>query len=240
MVNFHVISTGYKCYETLSKCMNSVVWQDYDSELFKQTAVVDNAVAGAPNEIIEMIKHHPLTELIRTNKRHGKMKNFYDVAIRVPGDTIICDLDLDDSLHQYALSIVAKEYEANPDLLLTHGSYRMESGREARFCREYTNENFRGTRWNGSHLKTFKASLFHKIKPRDLKDKAGNWYMVCADMAMFYPIAEMAGLDRIKFIPDEIYIYNDLSDLNDHKTQPEAQKRIEMQIRRKPVYRRVK
>lgn len=212
MVKFHVISTGWRIEDRLiDRCISSVENQSYRS--FTHDCCVDE----------------------EGNARFGKMRNFYYMAQDDHGDVIV-DLDLDDYLEPNALEIVAKEYESNQNLLMTYGSYKNESGKPARFNGLYRSNNFRGTKWRGAHLRTFKASLFKRIKPRDLKDRSGRWVMVCADMAMFYPMAEMSGLDRIKFIDKPIHVYNDLNPLNDHKTQGAEQKRIEKLLRKRPRY----
>jgi len=218
MVRFEVLSTGYRCDDTIDRCIKSVQEQTYQNVTHRWK------VDGEGKE------------------RFGKMFNFFNLAKQVPGDHVICDLDLDDHLEPDALETVAKEYEANPNLLMTtYGSYRMESGRPARFNGAYTSDKFRGLAWRGTHLKTFKASLFHKIKIESFKGPPdGGWLMVCADLAMMWPMMEIAGLDRIKFIDKPIYIYNDLSDLNDHKTQGAMQKRVEKWLRSRKPYKRLK
>ena len=216
MVKFAVISTGWHCEDVMDRCIESVQKQTYGT--LGHTWKLDG----------------------EGKDRLGKMFNFYQHSQQLQDDHVICDLDLDDQLEPDALETVAKEYEANPDLLMTYGSYRMESGRPAKFNGAYTSENFRGLPWRGSHLKTFKASLFHRIRVNDLKGPPdGNFIMSGADMAMMYPMMEMAGLDRMKFIDKPIYIYNDLNPLNDHKTDPELQKRIEKWLRSRKPYRRI-
>jgi len=216
MVNFQIISCGWKCEDTIKRCIESVEAQTYKE--WDHDYVVDEDDKG----------------------RFGKMKNFYYLAHSAKPDNIICDLDLDDTIPPDALETVARVYEEHPETLLTHGSYRMESGKPARFNGPYQDEKFRAAPWRGTHFKTFKASLFHRIKINDFKGPPdGNWLMSGADMAFMLPMLEMAGLDRIKYISKEIYVYNDLSPLNDHKTAPALQKRVEKYLRNKKPYRRI-
>jgi len=231
MVRFYIVSTGWKCERTLDRCLDSVDNQTYKN--WTHNITIDE---GGDWDYEEKTSKRTV---FKSLQRGGKMLNYILATNHVRGDTVICDLDLDDQLEPDALEIVAKEYEANPNLLMTYGSYTMESGRPARFNGPYESEKFRGLPWRGSHLKTFKASLFHRIKPNDFKGPPdGNWIMSGADMAMMYPMLEMAGLDRIKFIDKPIYIYNDLNPLNDHKTDPALQKRIERWLRSRRPYKR--
>lgn len=213
MIQFSVLSTGWRCADTIDRCIKSVQTQTYKN------------------------LSHRWKEDGENKNRKGKMYNFYHLAKQIPNDHVICDLDLDDYIEPNALSVVAKAYEDNPELLATHGSYRMESGRHARFNGKYNSDKFRGLPWRGTHLKTFKASLFHKIKTESFKGPpGGGWLMVCADLAIMFPILEMSGLDRIKFVKEPIYAYNDLSDFNDHKTQREMQSRVEKWLRSRKPY----
>ena len=50
-----------------------------------------------------------------------------------------------------------------------------------------------------SHQQTFYCKLFRQIKEKSLKDKEGNFFPVAYDLAIYFPMIEMAG-SRIKFI----------------------------------------
>ena len=233
-VKFHIISTGWKCEDTGNKCADSVDYQTYEN--WRHAVFIDgfgkNAIQKYPDN-----KRFVLYEA----ERYGKMRNFYKAYLPMKDtDSIICDLDLDDYLEPDALETVARVYEEHPETLVTHGSFRMLSGRKPSFNGPYETDNFRQEKWKASHFKTFRASLFHRIKINDFKGPPdGNWLMSGADLAMMYPMLEMAGLDRIKYINKPIYVYNDLSDLNDHKTDPGLQKTVERYLRRQKPYRRI-
>jgi len=168
----------------------------------------------------------------------GKIYNFIKAVLyrKMADDDIIIDLDLDDYLEYNAIETVMRVYDKNPDLLLTYGSYKTVSGKPARFCGEYKTASFRTQKWKGSHLKSFKYKLFKKINTKDLKGKDGRYLMVCADIAMMFPMMEMAGLDRMQFIDKPIYNYDDTQPWCDHKVKPDEQKRIEKYLRGKKPY----
>jgi len=217
MVNFKIICTGWRCEEYYARCLDSIRGQSCRGYTAKYTSIIDEA------------------------PRIGKIANFILGLSRIkPQDEdVVIDLDLDDYLEPGALEIVAQTYERNPGILLTYGSYRMESGREARFNGEYVTDNFRSQKWKASHLKTFKYKLLKNIQGKDLKGKDGKSLMTCADLALMYPMLEMAGLDRIKHIKECLYCYNDLNPLNDHKVAKEDQVRTTKYLKGLMPYKRL-
>jgi len=222
-MRFSVVTTSYKRPDLLERCCRSV--QDQTVPYWEHATCQDGL----------------------TSKRLGAMHHLYDMINDASGEpswnndnTIIVRVDGDDQLAPNALEIVAKTYEKYPDTLLTHGSTVWESGRPARFNGEYRDNNFRGSLWKLGHLMTFRAGLFKRIKVRDLKGPDGNWLQSASDVAMMIPMAEMAGLDRIRYIPDPIYIYNDMNELNDCKQDCALQKRMSKYIMKKPRYKRIK
>jgi cellulose synthase/poly-beta-1,6-N-acetylglucosamine synthase-like glycosyltransferase len=236
---FRIISCGWKCEDTIDKCINSVFNQIgiYDID-WKHYVVLDCCN-------LNILKTTPKDQLsIKYNKgRRGKMFNFYYAVNNMCGgindEDIICDVDLDDYLLPEALKTVAGVYEKNPDCLLTYGNYRTISGKPARFNGIYKSDNFRNQRWRASHLKTFKYKLFKRIKKIDFKGKDGRFLMSGSDMALMFPMLEMAGMDRIKYIDKEIYVYNDMSINCDHKIHREEQKRNERLLRSKLRYKKI-
>jgi len=236
---FKIISTGWKCDKTIDRCMDSVEAQTHrDAQHY---VVIDDAGGNTVKFDIKDAAEKRIPRLITYRKgRRGKMYNFVQClegGARPPADDdIIVDLDLDDWLLPRALEVVQNAYDRWPELLLTYGSYITVSGRPARFNGHYKTDDFRMQRWKASHLKAFKYKLFGQIKKKDLKGKDGRYLMVCADMAMMFPMMEMAGLKRIYYNEVPIYVYDDTSTYNDHKMQFNEQKRIEKYIRSKARY----
>jgi hypothetical protein len=65
-----------------------------------------------------------------------------------------------------------------------------------------------------SHLLTFYADLFWKIKPADLKYDNKTFFKFAYDVALITPIIEMVGT-RIKFIEETTYEYRFDTGIND-------------------------
>jgi hypothetical protein len=175
-------------------------------------------------------------DLTGAGPRKGKLANFVDAVIssHPQPEDIICDLDLDDYLLPGALQTVLDTYRDNPDILLTYGSYRNESGKPARFNGEYKTDNFRELPWRATHIKTFKYKLYRQVKIRDLHGPDGKYFMTTSDLALMFPMMDMAGLDRIKHIKECLYCYNDMNPASDHRMWGDMQKRNEKYIRALP------
>ena len=74
-----------------------------------------------------------------------------------------------------------------------------------------------------SHLRTFRAGLFHRIAEQDpafecLKDDSGRWLTSAVDAALMYPLLELAGFDRVRYIDRILYQYNDEHPGNIHRS----------------------
>ncbi len=60
--------------------------------------------------------------------------------------------------------------------------------------------------WGASHLRSAYTWLFKKIKLEDLK-KENEFIHSATDLATMYPMLEMAGKNKVKFIRDVLYLY---------------------------------
>lgn len=130
------------------------------------------------------------------------LENMTRVIAQLPEDRIVALLDGDDWLaHPRALATIQEAYEANPELLATYGSYIYSDGRPGH-CASYGTRPPRSAPFTASHLKTFRASLLHRVDPGDLMLPHAQ------DMAIMLPLLEMAGPERSRFIAEILYVYH--------------------------------
>lgn len=127
---------------------------------------------------------------------------------RLPPSEIVVWLDGDDWLaHERALERVQAEYE-DRSVWLTYGSYRCADGRPGH-CAPYAPPyDYRRQPWLASHLKTFRAGLFHYLTDVDLLGPDLAPIRNAHDVAIMIPMLEMAGPERVRFIADTLAIYN--------------------------------
>jgi glycosyltransferase involved in cell wall biosynthesis len=211
---FLIVCFFHNAAEYIEKCVGSIMSQDYQNYrvLFVDDASTDNTI-----------------DLIDNNEKFIKIKNqenkglLYNYVTYLPtyanDDDIIIVLDGDDSLYgNKVLSYLNNFYNEN-NCLVTYGQSLWTDGRKG-FARQYTEQEFNNLSKNqflASHLRTFKYTCFKELTNQDqnfdsFKDKNGNFYMMSGDVATMYPIMEIAGFEKVKYI-DKIF-YEDYDIIN--------------------------
>jgi len=178
--------------------------------------------------------------LVRNEQRKFALHNLI-MAIYACGDReIVVEVDGDDFLaHSNVLKKLNDVYNIR-NVWLTYGQFKnLSNGRRcswnmkipdsvvvARSIRKYPHLP--------THLRTFYAGLFKKIKLEDLVFE-GGFYKMTWDVAFMLPMIEIAA-DKFHYISEPLLIYNDLNDINDHKVDGKLQMNLSKLIRRQPRY----
>jgi len=154
------------------------------------------------------VKHIAL-DAAEQHPPRGPLENLIDAMKDIPDDAIVARLDLDDRLapRSDALQLVERMH-AN-GALVTHGSFRFLDGREAPwFSRTYApDEDVRKAPWLASHLRTFRAHLFKRLRPNDFKMN-GKWLDHGRDLLEMLGLIQLAGHDRVTYCPEILYLYD--------------------------------
>lgn len=179
--------------------------------------------------------------LIRNQVRRGALANLYNAIHSCNDNDIIVTLDGDDELaHSCVLRKLNFVYSTD-HVWMTHGKLRELRRGNDTWCIPVPQDIIEKNRFRTfrcpSHLRTFYAWLFKKIRFEDLQYE-GAFFKMTWDQAIMFPMIEMAG-NRHKFIEEVNYIYNDLTPLNDNKVNPQLQRDLEVIIRSKPAYMRL-
>lgn len=195
----------------------------------------DNSVKKVEN----IIKGDDRFILIKNTEKLFQPGN-YDQVIRgdynIQDNDIIVEVDGDDWLpDSKVLERVASLYE-NEDVWIANGRFRYVGGSIGFAAPPKNINNIRNETFTASHLRTWRAFLWRKIKVEDLKDENGNYWEVAGDLAFMYPMIEMAGEKHYRFMEDVNYIYNSENPLNDHKVNMDSVNKIVTKIRNKPKY----
>lgn len=162
-------------------------------------------------------------------------ENLLEAAAELPDDAIVVSLDGDDWLTPGALERVQAEYDAGA--LVTYGSFKYADGRPG-FARQLEGDP-RTSPWVTTHLKTFRAGLFRRIDPRHLQDAQGRWLEHARDLALMFPLLELAG-PRAHFVPDVLYVYNSANSTEVlHPETKEAELEAVRYVRELPRYERL-
>ncbi len=242
--SFVVVIPSFNNAPWCGQNLESVLSQAYP--LFRVIYVDDASTDDTPRLVAEHLIDHAQAsrvEFLRNEARVGPLANI-DRAVRScdPNEIIVL-VDGDDFLaHCDVLARLNTIYQ-DPDVWVTWGQFtRIPQGHEG-FCAsipfEVVGANaFRDFPFVSSHLRTFYAGLYQRIRPIDVKDGDGQFFTIAGDVAQMFALQEMAG-PHAKFVAEVLYLYNRENPLNDDKVDRAAQLRTEREIRLKARYGRV-
>ena len=158
--------------------------------------------------------------------------------IKEPSRTIDILIDGDDYLYSGDVLNILHEKYSETDCLITYGSYLCSKGVRGKkypgLIRKFN--LFREYFWYASHLRTFRHDLWSSVNKHDLLDKNRKYYSVAWDLAIMFPMLEMAG-SRQEFVKEVLYVYNDENPISDHKIRRKQQILAAKEIRKKGKYR---
>jgi glycosyltransferase involved in cell wall biosynthesis len=250
-----VIIPFYNPGKFLERCINSVLTQDYDN--FEVLFIDDCSTDGSYEKLpYKGSNHHLLsktksknTEVWKREKRLSALPNLHQgiMEFSKDSDDIVVIVDGDDWLiNKKVLTEINDFYNENTDCWMMYGSSNGTNGMKC-CSREYTEKEFEDLRkspFKISHIRTFRAGLYHNLEKQDpkltsLKDSNGNWYQMTYDVAMFLPMLEMAGKKHVYHNTKQFYIYNRENPISDDKVNQKLQTSIHMEINKKPKFKKI-
>lgn len=240
-----VLTTAYNVRQWTLKNVNSILKQDYGNY---RVIYVDDASSDGTADFVETIvqkaRKRVSFHLVRNHQRKGALYNIYSaIHSYCGGDEIVVSLDGDDWFsHDRVLRQINEAYNGEKEVWLTHGSMQEFPsngiGWSIPIPSEIVDRHAFRTFRCPSHLRTFYAWLFKKIRLEDLLYQ-GEFFSMTWDQAIMFPMIEMAA-ERHAFISDCLYIYNHTNPLNDNKVNAQLQNDLEKYIRAMPPYERLK
>jgi glycosyltransferase involved in cell wall biosynthesis len=220
-IKFAIVIPSYNnepwCIENLESCVNQtyknfiIIYVD-DCSTDKTGELIDNYVAthNLKNKVF----------VIHNQQRVRQLANFYKVIHALDPHIVVVNVDGDDKLmHCHVLEILAKVYQ-DPNIWLTYGDFTTDDPHFKFHCKRFPkkvikNKTYRQYKWTASHLRTYYAGLFQHIKKEDLSWSNGEFFPKCADVAMMFPMIEMASPNHFRYIPDILYWYRTINPNND-------------------------
>ncbi|MGE0009783.1 MAG: glycosyltransferase family 2 protein [Candidatus Babeliales bacterium] len=214
---------AYNDARWVEKNLDSIFMQKYSN--YHVVYIDDASTDNTPEIVKEYIARHHLEDKITLQvnpTRCRKMQNIYNLFHACDDHDIIVQVDADDWLpHDQIFSLINSKYQ-NENIWLTYGQFRGYPNNRTGPVRALPEHvvatgTFREWGWEYLHLRTFYAWLFKSIKLEDFISELtpgfeGKFFPVQNDSASYYPMLEMAG-NRIEFIPDITYIYNETNPL---------------------------
>ena len=212
----------------LDDCVESLMSQDHDrfNIVFIDDASTDGSSAALPMA-------DPRVRVVKNATRQYAARNVHDTVVRLDEDEIVVVVDGDDRLSESdALSWIDAEYQKY-DCWLTFGQFRYSHGVYG-FAAPYADPaefaQHRHLRWRATHLRTFRAGLYHRLADQDptyscIRDHQGNWRRSAADIALMMPLLDAAGFEKSRFCDRCLYVYNVENPNSWHHVDPQTQAR---------------
>lgn len=217
-----------------------------------------NLVLDENGEPIILYKH-PLLEKTKckevklwvSSERVTALPNLHNAFMQycTDPDDIVVICDADDMLIGKKVLTNLNDFYNEHDCWISWGSSRWSNGGKC-CAAAYTEEeysNVRKSQFKVSHLRSFRAGLYHSIGKQDemfdcLKEKSdGTYYKKTYDVAQFVPMLEMTPFEKAKYNSKVMYFYNRENPINDDKNGGQFdQTRIHIEITQKKPFKKIK
>ena len=235
-----IVTCSYNNINYYAKNLSTVLDQDYPN--YRVIYIDDCSTDGTGEAVEEFLSNHPkrdIVSLVRNANRQGAMENFWR-AIHTCGDEeIIAVVDGDDWLPGSKVLCNINEAYQNPNNWIVYTTYK-NYPKNTRGISRPLNPSIvqrRGIRAHPyvlSHMRTFYAGLFKKIKMQDLFYQR-NFVPSACDVAMNFPMMEMA-YGHIHFLNKFLYIYNNTNPIADRKMHLREQQSVHRYVARLKPY----
>jgi len=234
-----VLTTTFNCENFIEKSLLSIMSQRFKD--FKCYVTDDMSTDNTVKIIKETIKNDSRFILVENHEKFYQPGN-YEQIIRwreIEGNEVCVEVDGDDWLpNSNVLSKINEVYQ-DENVWMTSGSFKYHDGRPGFANPPSKFTDIRKQTFTLSHLRTWKAWLWKKILPEDLKDENGKFWGVAGDLAFMFPMLEMSGQEHYRFLPDINYIYNESNPINDHKVNLNKVMTTVHKIRNKKEYQKL-
>lgn len=232
-----ILTTFFNAEKYIERCVGSILGQTHKN--FKCVLIDDVSTDNSFTLAKNLIGNDERFILIKNEQKKYKTWNYVSVLndnSDIDDNEIIVELDGDDWMaHSNVLSHINSVY-SDDNVWITNGSFKYASGGMGFSSEQKNFIDLRKIVFTASHLRTWKAFLWRKIKGDDHKDSDGRYWKINADLAYMLPMLEMASHKHYKFIPEILLIYNDLNPLNDHKIDMNLVNKLSIEIRNRNKY----
>jgi glycosyltransferase involved in cell wall biosynthesis len=240
VVKFKIIIPSYNCEKWIGKCLASVEKQTFRN--FDVCVIDDASPCANQRDVIKRYCERNGWKHVFNEINKGALSNIV-AGIRLADpkdDDVIINLDGDDWLYGRDVLEKLRRIYDEEDVYLTYGQLLSFPAGTIGCSRPLTAEQIekklhRKITWAFSHLRTFKYFLWKHVKDEDLRDENGEYFRVSWDLAIMYPMAEMAGR-QLKFINELLLFYNNANPINDYKVRLSQQEAAAKYIQSRPPY----
>lgn len=226
--------------------LNSIFQQNYTNYF---VVIINDASTDNSDELYrKYLSFHQINPdtyaYIENKDRKTALENIYTATHDYCSpDSVVLNLDADDEfIGKNVLKTFNAGYQKHKSGVLYSNFFWYDQGGNIMlgFTSEYTdsdkkNRNYRQAPQRFSHLRSYRAELFLKIKKEDFQDNESKFYTSAYDMVMYFPLMELS-CGRVNKIEGFHYLYNINTGLNDYAVDRGKQSRIDQTVRKGAKY----
>ena len=216
--NYIFVVTGYNCGLWIEQCIKSIIKQNLKNW---HCLLCDDASSDESWNIMSTYGTDKRFTLLHNRRNQGACYTRWAAINLLAEKNMIEDEDVllliggDDKLSDNnVLKIVDSKYKLY-QAEVTYGNWKDSQTNRTNPLRYFPTEVLKNRTyrkyppWVATAINTFKYKLFKQIDPNIyFKDKDGTWIKNCTDLAVMFPVLEMAHPHRIIPIKQVLYIYN--------------------------------
>jgi glycosyltransferase involved in cell wall biosynthesis len=246
---FIITSPAYKVSKWIEMYVSILKHQSYTN--FEVYFIDDNSPDNTFEKLSELTKDDSRFHIFKNEENIGSplanIVKAFDLA-NPDDDDIIVNIDGDDWLSSVFTLQYLNDVYNHYKCWMTYGSCQIFPSGEVTghsnipMPDEVSDKNiYKQYPFISTHLRSYKAGLFKKIDRKDLTDyRRGKLYKEAGDLALMFPMLEMAGKEKSHRVEDILYILNRENELNEAKINFDKQKETEHIIRtQQKVYERI-
>lgn len=236
-----VVIASYKNKNWYKLNLDSIFKQKYTNY---RILYIDDCSPDGTGDLVEAYvkqkgQSHRVT-VIKNKERKKALANIYNAVHSCQDNEIVALVDGDDFVaHINVFNVLNRAY-SDPNIWLTFSQFFLLPHNQQGWGKQYPADiiernAFREYQGTPTHMRTFYAGLFKKIKLEDLMYE-GDFFTMTYDMAIMLPMVEMARKGHYAFINKVLYLYNDMNAINDHKVNKGLQRKLDLEIRSRERY----
>lgn len=216
MSNIVVLSCNYNGNIFVKNNIVSVFNQTLKPK--KHYFIDDISTDGCDKLVDKTIKEYNIDniEFIRNKQKKYKIKNLYNIIHeKVDDDDIVVIVDGDDWLYNENVLLKINEAYRLNNCKYCYSNFIFSHNNKLGISRKINNKNWSPYKdaWITSHISTFKASEFKKIKKENFIDNNNKWFEMGCDQAYILPILENIRINGclekdVFFINEPLYVYH--------------------------------
>lgn len=201
----HVVIPCYNCADYIGQCLKSLQAQTFTDW---RALVADDCSTDHTAEAVRAFMREDERISLRVGEERAWLMGNTLAALRsldaAPGD-VVAILDGDDWLMDTCLEKTWQAHGRGYDLVYT--DEEIEGQDHSIAAPLIKAAPVRRQAWCFSQLRSFKHYLFSLLEDDAFRDRDGNHFRAAGDLALYLPMAELAGAEKIGFIPERLYHY---------------------------------